>query len=135
LSVSSPFNGCAEGDFVWCSGIDIHSGVAHDWITNNTAPDIAISGSFDEEAAQVQLSSAFSAAPARDRKIISRVQLISSRKINSERSDQLVLGQETPDWSVTLGFARGSVAGVDDGGSRGLGNLWVLNLTRFVLAI
>ncbi|KAL3428694.1 hypothetical protein BDV09DRAFT_71155 [Aspergillus tetrazonus] len=112
--------------------IDIHSDSTYDWITNITAPDTAISGFFDEEMAQVRLSSAFSAARERDKKIVGRVELIFSGKIDSERSDQLVLGRETPDWNATLGFARGSVAGVEDGGSRGLGNLWVLSLTGFV---
>ncbi|KAJ0421226.1 hypothetical protein BJY00DRAFT_312407 [Aspergillus carlsbadensis] len=112
--------------------INIHSNSTYDWITNITAPDTAILGLFDEEMAQVQLLSAFSAAHARDKKIVGRVELIFSGKINSKRSDQLVLGRESPDWNATLGFARGSVADVKDGSSRGLGNLWVLSLTGFV---
>ncbi|KAL4756036.1 uncharacterized protein BDW70DRAFT_145513 [Aspergillus foveolatus] len=125
FNVSGVCSGWSSTNAVLYSGglirpISNHSDSGYDWITNITAPDTAISGLFDEEMAQVRLSSAFSAARARDRKIVGR------------RSDQLVLGRETPDWNATLGFARGSVAGVEDGGSRGLGILWALSLTGFV---
>jgi hypothetical protein len=60
------------------------------------------------------------------------VELIFSGKIDSERSDQLVLGRETPDWNAILGFARGSVTGVENGGSRAWATCGFLSLTGFV---
>ncbi|KAL3472551.1 hypothetical protein BJX99DRAFT_262229 [Aspergillus californicus] len=139
FNVSGICSGWRSTDAILYTGglirpIDIH-GSPYDWITNTTAPDTAISGSFDEETARVRLSSAFTARRVRSREIVyivGRVELIFSGTIDSERSDQLLLGSETPDWNATLGFARGSVAGVEDGGSRGLGNLWVLSVTGFV---
>ncbi|KAL2838470.1 hypothetical protein BJY01DRAFT_250970 [Aspergillus pseudoustus] len=137
FNVSGVCSGWERTDDVLYKGslirpVDIDNDLVYDWITNTTAPDTAISGSFDGQTAQVEISSAFSALRARDLEIVGRVELIFSGKIDSERSDQLLLGRETPDWNATLGFARGSVAGVEDGASRGVGSLWILGLTGFI---
>ncbi|KAL3467209.1 hypothetical protein BJX64DRAFT_192365 [Aspergillus heterothallicus] len=109
--------------------IDIDSDLVYDWIDNSTMSGPSLTGSFGEETAQVQLSGAFSAIRRPGNAMVGHVELIFAGKIDSERSDQLLLGLETPDWNATLGFERASVAGVEDGAARGVVSLWILGLT------
>jgi hypothetical protein len=95
------------------------SELVYDWVTRELISLPLLSGSFDGETAQVQLSGAFSARRQGGNEIVGWAELAFSGRIDAERSDELLLGREVPEWNATLGFGdRAGVAGLGNGGSR-----------------
>ncbi|KAH9214801.1 hypothetical protein DL95DRAFT_502451 [Leptodontidium sp. 2 PMI_412] len=101
-----------EGEMRLATGLNNESTrVEDDWAVSIPSPHIT--GQFDNQSAEGDISGLFSMYPDSLRslssEIVGSIRIHFSGKIDQMRSDQLLLGREQPEWNATLGFEIQSV--------------------------
>lgn len=107
---------------VWWGGGLLNAESGERWVEPSRASDPSISGRFDDRTASFELEGIFfintdSGAPEDVVELSGKLIMEFEGKIDEDRSDRLVGGDDVPEWEATVGFEGGE--GDDDSGAVG----------------